>query len=228
MDWPLAYKMVIATNPKRLAWIVAGGLTFLMLSLAALSIHQAGTDRARAEATIEAKQQIIDLQARTIKAIDQRMKDRAAETAKAKKEIQALRNRPVTVQEIVREVSRFIPMPGAPAWKASDDRAIGPSGEQGPEKGQIVFDAQQTQSLRGFYLACAEQKIDLDACRGDLADVKAKAEAERFRADLFQEQRDAAVKALKGGSRWQRFTRNGKMIGVGIVLGVAGGIALTH
>lgn len=219
--------MNLPANWKRLAWIAGGGLIVLAICLGAISFWQERTDRIRAEATIEAKQEIIGLQERTIAAIDKQVKARAEETAKAKKELQALRARPATVQEIVREIPQFVPLPGAPTFRLPDLRASNESMNQSGN-GSILFDSAQAQSLRSFYLGCAEQKIDLNACRLDLGDMKAKAEAERLRADLFEDQRDAAVRAMKGGSRWQRFARNAKMLGAGFVLGVAGGIALTR
>jgi len=209
-----------------LGWVFAGAV----FALAAISFYQTGTDRVRAQAEIESRNHLIELQDRTIAAKDKQIKARAEETAQAKKELLALKRRPMTVQEIVREIPRFISMPAGPTFKPFEDLATPSPGESGPklDAGSILFDAAQAQSLRTFYLGCAEQKIDLGACRGDLADMKAKGEAERLRADLFKDQRDAAVRGMKGGGRWQRFTRNAKMVGVGIVLGVAGGIALTR
>lgn len=237
--------MTLMTDWKRLVEIIVSGGGGVLLVLVGISYYQSGLDRARAEAEIESREKLIELQDRTIAAKDKAINARAEETAQAKKELDALRDRPATTQEIIVEIPRFVSMPGMPTLKmldfkpeASDDalaitnhkpRTPGPrrAGSEITNEG-IVFDSAQAQSLRTFYLACAEQKIDLTACQGDLADMKAKAEAERLRADLFKDQRDAALKGLKGGNRWTRFVRNGKMVGVGIVLGVAGGIALTR
>jgi hypothetical protein len=221
----------LTTSGKRVAWIVGLGI----LALGLISFYQGGTDRARAEAEIQSREKLIELQDRTITAKDKQIEARAAETAQAKKQIEALRRRPATVREIAREIPQFITMPGTPILKMSvfgpEANAEGLAVENQEAKtkdGWVVFDSPQARSLRKFYLDCAEQKIDLNACQGDLGDVKVKAEAERLRAELFKDQRDAAVRGMKGGSAWQRFGRNAKMVGVGIILGVAGGIALTR
>jgi hypothetical protein len=226
MNFGLLLETFLATTWKRLLWLFGVGI----LAVGLISCYQSATDRARAQAEIESRNHLIELQDRTIAAKDNQIKVRAEETARAKREIDALRRRPATVREIAVEIPRFISLPAGPTFKPFEDLAAPSLGDSGPkpDAGSIVFDAAQAQSLRTFYLGCAEQKIDLGACRGDLADMKAKAEAERLRADLFKDQRDAAVRGLKGGGRWQRFLRNSKMVGVGIVLGVAGGIALTR
>jgi len=226
ITWTEILGYFLTSIRKRMLWIV--GLAILAVGL--ISCYQSATDRARAQAEIESRNHLIELQDRTIAAKDNQIKVRAEETARAKKEIDALRRRPATAREIAVEIPRFISLPAGPTFKPFEDLAAPSLGDLGPkpDAGSIVFDAAQAQSLRTFYLGCAEQKIDLGACRDDLADMKAKGEAERLRADLFKDQRDAAVRGMKGGSGWQRFTRNAKMVGLGIVLGVAGGIALTR
>lgn len=223
MNFASLFETFLATTWKRVVCLLGLGL----LGLAFVSFYQTGIDRARAEAEIQSREALIKAQDRTIAQLDLRVKARDEEAAQAKKELKALQNRPATVRQIAVEIPRFIPLPRAQAFKPFDLKP-GDEPMTRSSDGQIIFDAQQAQSLRTFYLGCAEQKIDLTAYQRNLADIRGKAEAQRLRAELFRDQRDAAVRGMKGGSHWQQFVRNSKILGIGIVVGFAGGVALTR
>lgn len=68
--------------------------------------------------------------------------------------------------------------------------------------------------LFDFVQDCRACKVQLDAARADLSDEKSKSGA-------LARERDAAVKAVKGGGFWTRLKRNAKWLAIGAVIGAA-------
>lgn len=149
-------------------------------------------------------------QARTA-ALEDRINERNRELASTLHDLEAERKRNLTPRETVREVARYIPLP-APL------EIIHPAavGEHAAPPPLIQMPIANAEALRQYAITCQECEAKVQALSQDLAD-------ERGIAASLKNQRDAAVKAARGGGFWRRVKFAGKVAlvgaGVGYVLG---------
>jgi hypothetical protein len=85
-----------------------------------------------------------------------------------------------------------------------------------PAKVQTVIPDQDLKPLYDFALDCKACQAKLDAAQGDLADEQAK-------TAVIGKERDAALKAAKGGSMWRRTIRAAKWFALGAAAGALAG-----
>jgi hypothetical protein len=199
------------------AILLAGALAFR-------SWLEAHDDRTHMQATISAQQQLIA-------AADQRERQRAADLQATLSEIAALKRQVQTPQQIVRELPQYLPLPqpielappptaaagqgsslpgksGASSASGSDSSAAAPAAPV------AQIPTADLKPLFDFVQDCRACKVQLDAARADLSDEKSKSAA-------LARERDAAVKAVKGGGFWTRLKRNAKWLAIGAVIGAA-------
>jgi hypothetical protein len=77
----------------------------------------------------------------------------------------------------------------------------------------VQFPVEDLKPLYDFVQDCRACKAQLDAARADLTD-------ERERSAAVAKERDAAIKAAKGGSFWKRLGRSVKWFALGAGVGV--------
>src|SRR5712692_1161127 len=187
-------------------WL-APALTILALGVAVAALlgarsYLAARDaRVQLAATLAAQNTLIDQAAA-------REHQRAAELAATLAQIEDLKRRAETPQQVVGELRRYLPalpqpielklpepQPGQPQQPAT---AIIPAPDLKP-----LFDALQD---------CRACQSEVRAAQGDLADERAKIAA-------LTAERDAAVRAAKGGSFWSRVRRGAKWFAIGAAAG---------
>jgi hypothetical protein len=198
---------------------------------------EAHDDRTHMQATIAAQQQLIA-------AADQRERQNAANLQATLAEIAALKRQVQTPQQILRDLPQYLPLPQpitlAPPASAAAGQGTALPGNSGPSaaSGAAPGSASGTgagadsssaaapavpvaqiptadlKPLFDFVQDCRACKVQLDAARADLKDEQAKTAA-------LSKERDAAVKAVKGGGFWTRVKRNAKWLAIGAILGVA-------
>jgi len=194
------------------------GALFVAACLLAKAWLEQREDRIRLDAELRATRQLIVDREKRIDEINESMRVREKETAALVKKIEELKGSPATIREIVKEIPHYIPA-AEPTLTPSD-----PAKPEAPP--QIVFDEKSAQGLRQFYLECQAKTLKLQSCTEDQEDWKRKELTWAEKEKLLEQQRDAALRTVKGGGLWTRFKRNAKWFGIGIAAGV--GIAASR
>jgi hypothetical protein len=223
---PVLLKTERNSMPRKTLFVV--GLVFALATAAFLvrSWLEAHDDRLALHATLEAQKQIIA-------AADQREQQRAAALQTSLAEIAALKRDVRTPQQIVHELPQYLPLP-APIQLVQPQSVQQGTGSQ-PEKGTALaekpvprgippngadlapglaaeFPAEDLKPLFDFVQDCRACQAQLASAHSDLAD-------ERAKSAVLEKERDAAIRAAKGGSLWTRVKRNAKWLAIGTAIG---------
>jgi hypothetical protein len=205
-------------------YLLAAVAILLAGAFAFRSWLEAHDDRTHMQATISAQQQLIA-------AADQRERQRAADLQATLSEIASLKRQVQTPQQIVRELPQYLPLPQpielAPPSNAAAGQATALPGKSGtpspsgsdsstaaPPAPVAQIPTADLKPLFDFVQDCRACKVQLDAARADLKDEQSKSAA-------LARERDADVKAVKGGGIWTRLKRNAKWLAIGAVIGAA-------
>ena len=195
-------------------------------------------DRMRMSATLASQQSIIA-------AAGKREQDRDQQLAATLKQIADLKRSVQTPQQVLRELPQYLPPLPQPLEMLAPSRAPGaqgsPSGSAGGPApaasreskagtaagpGEVLHSAARGSAavpdvrvpsadlkpLFDFVQDCRACEAQLTAAQQDLAD-------ERTKSAALSKERDAAVKAAKGGTAWTRTLRAVKWAGIGFVVG---------
>lgn len=182
---------------------------------------EARDDRMRLAATLASQSSIIA-------AAEKREQDRATELAATLKQIEELKRSVQTPQQVVRAIPQYLPplpepletLPptngSAPAPNVPSGKAFGlPDTPARP--GEVLspdlrVPAADLKPLFDFVQDCR-------ACQAKLTAALQDAQDERTKSAALARERDAAVKAAKGGSTWTRAMRAAKWLAVGFGVG---------
>ena len=196
-------------------------------------------DRAQLAAELAATKQLLV-------AADARQHDRDAQLAQTLAALSAEKRAIVTPAQIVRDLPNQIPLPvpitlqadrastvgatlGSPAANASTaatgEASLAPTnGSSAPSvattssqssqkpMANAIIPAADLKPLYDFALDCKACQARLSAAQNDLAD-------ERQKTAALTKQRDAALRAVKGGSAWRRVSRAAKWFVIGAAAG---------
>jgi ABC-type nickel/cobalt efflux system permease component RcnA len=206
-------------------WIRLAEISFVLVLATAILVawREDRRDRAQLAVALEQAKQALS-------AADARQHDRDAQLSQTLATLAAQKNRTQTPSQILADLPNQIPLPvpmtlepvAQPASSRTD--ASPGSAKSGPEPGspttespkpqatQAVIPSQDLKPLYDFALDCKSCQAKLTASQGDLADEKAKTAA-------LSKERDAAVKAAKGGSILQRVVRAAKWFALGAAAG---------
>jgi len=183
-------------------------------------------DRAQMSATIASQNSIIA-------AAEKREQDRAQQLADTLKQIADLKASVATPQQVIRELPQFLPplpQPLSTIAPAGTGAASTPSGQAGAAE-QTAGGKTGTPEHPGeaptpdVRVPSADLKPlfdyvqDCRACQAKLAAVQQDAQDEQTKNDALAKERDAAVKAAKGGSVWTRTLRAVKWVAIGFAAG---------
>jgi len=204
---------------KVIGLVALAGIAFSVVAFRAWL--EARDDRMRMQATLAS-------QGTLIAAAEKREQDRAQELADTLKQIADLKRTVQTPQQVIREIPQFLPplpqpveaIPPKPsAAEASGQGVPGTSGAAATsgKPGEVAapdvrVPAADLKPLFDFVQDCRACQAKLSSAQQDLKDEQAKGAA-------LTTERDAAVKAGKGGSVWQRTVRAAKWLAVGFALG---------
>ncbi len=177
-----------------------------------LDAHEA---RIRLQATLEAQQKVIA-------AAEQREQQRAQDLRDALAHIAALKSSVTSPQQVVRELPQYLPLPQP--IQITMPQASAP-GDRDPQKGSGAPDksagspvaqmpVEDLKPLFDFVQDCRACKVQLAAAQANRADDQTKLAA-------LTTERDAAVKAAKGGGFWVRLRRGAKWFLIGGAVGAA-------
>lgn len=179
-------------------------------------------DKIQMQATVKAQQIVIDQQAQAAKLADQHIADRDAvlsKTVEALTQVQA--HAPASPVETAAEIAKYLQLPGAPVVVQA--QAPGAPASPSPVAGSVIFAPAQAEDLRKAAVGCAEDAAKLSGCQKDEQDRDAKIAALQVENKALAAQRDAAIKAQKGGSLLTRIKRDAEHEGVGFVAGMIAG-----
>jgi hypothetical protein len=186
-----------------------------ILALAALAIIGASWIGAREEgirlkATLDAQNAVIADAGKREAARDAALKDSLAA-------VEDLRKRTQTPQEAVRALPQVLPLPqpitlNLPAAVASADPSKAGLKPDSPVPQTATIPAADLKPLFDFAATCKECQQKLAAAEADKADDAVKIGA-------LTKERNEAVTAAKGGSKWQRIKRAGKWFVIGAAAG---------
>jgi len=216
---------------------VAAVAVCVALAVGALSFSSwldARDDRTRLAATVAS-------QGSLIAAAEKREQDRAQELADTLKQIAALKASVQTPQQVIREIPQFLPalpqpletVPAKPA-AAGGMNAQPPRASAGPatnnnnvaKPGATDSAAQPGQpAAPDVRVPAADLKPlfdfvqDCRACQAKLTAAQQDAQDEHAKSDALTKERDAAVKAAKGGGVWTRTVRAAKWLAIGFAVG---------
>ncbi|HXN53999.1 MAG TPA: hypothetical protein VN943_18860 [Candidatus Acidoferrum sp.] len=210
------------------ALAIAGGL-----ALALLAAWRADRrDRAQLAADLAIAQQ-------ALAQADARQHDRDAQLRQTLAALAAEKRTFTTPAQIVRQLPQRIPLPSPitlqpapqsevkPAAgvahvhpeprRASTEEGLGSEqpgrlGEKLPVPTQAVIPTEDLKPLYDFALDCKACQAKLAAAQADLTD-------ERTKTAVLTRERDAAVRAAKGGSLLRRIARNAKWLAIGAAAG---------
>jgi len=187
---------------------IAGGI----LALAALGIVGgswlgAREAQIRLAATIEAQKTVMA-------AADKREADRDAALQTATSEIEDLKKQVQTPAQVIRTLPQVLPLPQPITISIPQALAQGaPAAAAGLQPGQsAVIPAADLKPLFDFAATCKECQQKLTVAEQDKADDAVKIKG-------LSTERDAAVEASKGGSKWTRIKRATKWFLIGAASG---------
>jgi hypothetical protein len=194
------------------AALVLGGLGFS-------SWLEAREDRVRLSATVAS-------QGSLIAAAEKREQDRAQELADTLKQIAALKASVQTPQQVIREIPQFLPpLPQPLETVPAKPAAAGPATINNNVAKPGVTDSSALPAAPDARVPSADLKPlfdfvqDCRACQAKLTAAQQDAQDERAKNDALTKERDAAVKAAKGGGVWTRTLRAAKWLAIGIAVG---------
>jgi hypothetical protein len=224
-----AFSSLLGSAERRVAALAIA----VALAAAAIGFRSwldARDDRAQMAATIASQNSIIS-------AAEKREQDRAQQLADTLKQIAVLKTSVQTPQQVIREIPQYLPplpeplqtiapkpsagapsQSGQPAQPAPQAAATGSAsaeakaGQQLPAAPDVRVPSADLKPLFDYVQDCR-------ACQAKLAAAQQDAQDERTKNSALTKERDAAVKAAKGGSVWTRTVRVVKWVAVGFAVG---------
>jgi hypothetical protein len=171
-------------------------------------------DRIQLAAQLTAAQQALN-------AADARQHDRDAQLQQSLAAIAAQKRLVQTPSQILAGLPHELPLPTPFVLEQKplpDNPAAKPGGNSQSERGaaglatQVVIPPEDLKPLYDFTLDCKACQAKLAAAQGDLAD-------ERTKTAALAKERDAALRAAKGGSLLRRIGRAAKWFAIGAAAG---------
>lgn len=181
--------------------------------------------RVKMEATVDAQKVILTQSTQVAKDADERVKSRDLEMVKTLDALAKIQqSHPDDAAQTAEQISQYLKLQSPPNVQAAPVAGAPPSAFPAP--GSVVFTPPQAEDLRQRAIGCAEDAARLSGCQKDAEDKDAKIKALESQIAALTAQRDAALKAMKGGSLLTRIKRNATHEGIGFVAGVIAGKVL--
>lgn len=219
-----AVSSLLGTAERRVAAVAVA----VALGAAAIGFRSwldAREDRMQMAATIASQNSVIA-------AAEKREQDRAQQLADTLKQIADLKNSVQTPQQVIRQMPQFLPpLPQpleilAPASQAVSAAQPAQPPQKGTATGSAAGAAKTGEAATpDVRVPSADLKPlfdfvqDCRACQAKLAAAQQDAQDEHTKNDALTKERDAAVKAAKGGGVWTRTVRIVKWVAVGFAVG---------
>ena len=206
-------------------WIRLAEITLVATLVAAIFFawREDRRDRTQLAAQLAAAQQALN-------AADARQHDRDAQLQQSLAAIAAQKRAVQTPAQILADLPHELslpmpfvleqnPLPDNPSAK-SGGNSQSERGAAGPAT-QVVIPPEDLKPLYDFTLDCKACQAKLAAAQGDLID-------ERTKTDTLAKERDAALRAAKGGSLLRRIGRAAKWFAIGAAAGALAAKSARH
>lgn len=178
-------------------------LLLALLGFLIVNWLDAHDDQVRLSATLDAQKSVIA-------AAERREQDRAEQLRDTLQRIESLKRAVQTPQQVIKEIPQFLPQLPVPFQVTQ-----GPADPGKPPPPPVVtIPPQDLKTLYDFSADCA-------ACRAERDALKASATDQRAKMEALTKERDAAVKAAKGGGFWKRTGQAAKWLVIGLAVGYA-------
>lgn len=190
--------------------IAAAILALVAVAIVGGSWLGAREEAIKLKATLDAQNAVIADAGKREAARDAALRDSLAA-------VEDLRKRTQTPQEAIKALPQVLPLPqpitlNLPAAVANADPSKAGLKPDAPVPQTATIPAADLKPLFDFAATCKECQAKLAAATADKADDAVKLAA-------LTKERDAAVTAAKGGSKWQRIKRAGKWFAIGAAVG---------
>src|SRR5215472_1678231 len=207
--------------PSRFLLKLAAIATAIALLVAVIEAWRADRrDRAQLAAELATTKQLLTQ-------ADARQRDRDAQLNQTLAALAEQKRALVTPAQILRELPKEIPLPAPITLEPDQTAPVGarfsasPSASASADGGALLapqapagafIPRSDLKSLYDFTLDCQACQAKLSAAQGDLAD-------ERQKTAALTQERDDALRVVKGGSTWQRVGRAAKWFLIGAAAG---------
>ena len=202
---------------KHKALLAAVAVTLLLAAMAIGSYIGAREDRIRMQATLDAQKAVIQQAAQERQ---RHVQEDAARDTAAQKQLDAmqqlLQRNVQTPQQIARWAPQQVQVP------QPINVNIPPATPQNPSPDAVATIPQvDLPAIREAIAGCKECKLKLETAQQDLASQKEQLRLAGEQLSAVERERDAALKAAKGGGFWQRTGRAAKWFLIGAAAGAA-------
>jgi hypothetical protein len=191
--------------------LAAGVLGLVAILLVADSLREARIEAAKLKATMSTQGAVVAAASKREETRDSQLATTVGTLEKAKKAVQ-------TPTQAISALPSVIPLP-LPITLNAVPPGLRPGDPRGLPSATIP--AADLKPLYDYGVACKEAIATVSVCQADRTDDAAKLTA-------VTKERDAAIEAAKGGSKWQRIKRSAKYLGIGVGLGAAAVCATGH
>lgn len=212
---------------------------FAVLLIASIALHAwiaSHDDQMRLQSTLAAQKQLLD-------AADTRERTRAATLDQSLAEISEIKRTTQTPEQILRELPKYLSLPQPVAQETATKTQQGTALSEkllstlNPPVQAMPSSTRSSSTSAGLAGAPAAKIPSADlkplfdfvqdcrSCQAQLAAAKQNAFDDHAKLDALARERDAALRASKGGSFWRRLRRNALWFAVGAGAGAAGRFA---
>jgi hypothetical protein len=202
---------------SREKWEIGGGfLTLLIVAILGGSWLGAREDSIRMKATIDAQQQVIAASAKQARDLLDAEAERDKMTAANVAALAAAAAKQVTPGEIASWLPKQLAGPQPITFTIPTPTAANPA-----PNAMASIPQSDLPALRDQIEKCQECGLKLTAAEADVASRDERLALAGAELSAMSKERDAAVKASKGGSFWTRTKRAAKWLVIGIGVGAA-------
>ena len=206
---------MLGAKHKTLAAASAAG--FLLVALALGSYLGAREDRIRMQATLDAQKTLFR------NAAEERQRhaqEDAARDAAAQKQLDAMQQFIQRNVQTAQQIARWAPQQAQLPQPINVN--IPPATPQNPKPAAVATIPQaDLPAIRDAIEGCKECRLKLAAAEQDLASEKEQLRLAGEQLSAVERERDAALKAAKGGGFWRRARRAAKWFLIGAAAGAA-------
>jgi len=198
--------------------LIAGVIVALLLVAMALGSYiGAREDRIRMQATLDAQKTLFQ------NAAEERQRhaqEDAARDAAAQKQLDAMRQFLQQNAQTAQQIARWAPLQAQLPQPINVN--IPPATQQNPKPDAVATIPQaDLPAIRDAIEGCKECRLKLAAAEQDLASEKEQLRLAGEQLSAVERERDAALKAAKGGGFWRRARRAAKWFLIGAAAGAA-------
>ena len=202
-------------DAKHKLLVAASAAGFLLAALALGSYIGARADRIRMQATLDAQKTLFQNAAEERQ---RHVQEDSARDSAAQKQLDAMRQFLQQNAQTAQQIARWAPLQAQLPQPINVN--IPPATQQNPKPDAVATIPQaDLPAIRDAIEGCKECQLKFTAAEQDLASEKEQLRLAGEQLSAVERERDAALKAAKGGGIWQRARRAAKWFLIGAAAG---------